>query len=87
MENAYEDARTQFFNDILTGNAPDMFMAGDIDLKMFAQKGLIEDLAPYLESSTVIGVRSNKIKVFSLVPQSEVHTPILPSGKAAYICT
>lgn len=54
VENAYEDARTQFFNDILTGNAPDMFMAGDIDLKMFAQKGLIEDLAPYLESSTVI---------------------------------
>lgn len=54
VENAYEDARTQFYNDILTGNAPDMFCAGDIDLKMFAQKGLIEDLSPYLDGSTVI---------------------------------
>ncbi len=54
VENAYQDARTLFFNDILTGNAPDMFAASDVDLKLFAQKGLIEDLAPYLESSTVV---------------------------------
>ena len=54
VENAYEDARTQFYNDILTGNAPDMFIAGDIDLKMFAQKGLMEDLSSYLDGSTVL---------------------------------
>lgn len=54
VDNAYEDARTQFYNDILTGNAPDMFLAGDVDLKMFAGKGLIEDLAPYLEASTAV---------------------------------
>ena len=54
VENAYQDARTQFFNDILTGNAPDMFAAADVDLKLFAQKGLIEDLTPYLENSAVV---------------------------------
>ncbi|MBD5511432.1 MAG: extracellular solute-binding protein [Lachnospiraceae bacterium] len=54
VENAYEDARTQFYNDILTGNAPDMFVANDIDLKMFAQKGLMEDLSSYLDGSTVL---------------------------------
>lgn len=54
-ENAYEDARTLLYNDILTGNAPDMFAAGDIDMKLFAVKGLIEDLSPYLDGSTVVG--------------------------------
>lgn len=52
---AYEDARTLFYNDILTGKAPDMFLADDINMKMFAVKGLIEDLSPYLDSSTVAG--------------------------------
>lgn len=54
-ENAYKDARTLFYSDILTGNAPDMFVAGDIDMKLFAVKGLIEDLSPYLDVSTVVG--------------------------------
>lgn len=54
VENAYEDARTLFYNDILTGKAPDMFLAEDIDMKLFAVKGLIEDLSPYLDGSTVV---------------------------------
>ncbi|MDE6065119.1 MAG: extracellular solute-binding protein, partial [Lachnospiraceae bacterium] len=54
VENAYEDARTLFYNDILTGKAPDMFLADDINMKLFAVKGLIEDLSPYLDSSTVV---------------------------------
>ena len=54
VENAYEDARTLFYNDILTGKAPDMFLADDINMKLFAVKGLTEDLSPYLDSSTVV---------------------------------
>lgn len=54
VENAYEDARTLFYNDILTGKAPDMFLAENIDMKLFAVKGLIEDLSPYLDGSTVV---------------------------------
>lgn len=54
VENAYEDARTLFYNDILTGKAPDMFLADDINMKLFAVKGLIEDLSPYLDNSTVV---------------------------------
>lgn len=52
--NGYEDARTLFYNDILTGKAPDMFLADDVNMKLFAVKGLIEDLSPYLDSSTVV---------------------------------
>ncbi|MDE6063681.1 MAG: extracellular solute-binding protein [Lachnospiraceae bacterium] len=48
------DARTPLYNDILTGNAPDMFVASNIDTSLFAVKGLLEDLSPYLDSSEVV---------------------------------
>lgn len=51
---AYQNAQTQLNNDILTGNAPDLFTATDINLKLFAEKGVIEDLNPYLENSSVV---------------------------------
>ncbi|MCH5269468.1 MAG: extracellular solute-binding protein [Lachnospiraceae bacterium] len=57
QENAYDvyqNAQTQLNNDILTGNAPDLFAATDINLKLFAEKGVIEDLSPYLENSSVV---------------------------------
>ncbi|MCH5275213.1 MAG: extracellular solute-binding protein [Lachnospiraceae bacterium] len=56
-ENAYDDyqnAQTQMKNDILTGNAPDLFVASDINFELFAAKGVIEDLNPYLERSSVV---------------------------------
>ena len=53
-QDAYIGAQTQLNNDILTGNAPDLFVASDINLGLFAQKGVIEDLSPYLESSSVV---------------------------------
>ena len=49
-----EDARVLLYNDILTGNAPDMFVASNIDTSLFAVKGLLEDLSPYLGSSEVV---------------------------------
>lgn len=48
------DGRTPLYNDILTGNAPDMFVASNIDTSLFAVKGLLEDLSPYLDSSEVV---------------------------------
>lgn len=50
----YSNAQTLLNNDILTGNAPDLFVASDINLALFAQKGVIEDLNPYLENSSVV---------------------------------
>lgn len=51
---AYEDAITRFNSDIITGNGADMFCTDDIDREMLAVKGVIEDLTPYLEASTVV---------------------------------
>ena len=50
-ENAWEDALTRMNNDILTGNAPDMISLDNMNVKMLAAKGVLEDLTPYLESS------------------------------------
>lgn len=49
-----EDARALLYSDILTGNAPDMFIADDIDTSLFAVKGLLADLSPYLEDSEAV---------------------------------
>ncbi len=53
-ESAYTDARTRFLNDLITGNGPDMFVAGNVNLAQFVEKGIVEDLAPYLEASEVL---------------------------------
>lgn len=53
-ENAYSDAQTRFLNDLITGNGPDLFLASDVNLDQFVEKGIVEDLAPYLEASQVI---------------------------------
>ena len=56
MYEAYDakDARTLLYNDILTGNAPDMFIADNIDISLFAVKGLLGDLSSYLDSSELV---------------------------------
>ena len=51
---AYEDAITQFNNDIITGNAPDLFSTDSVNLDLLAAKGVIVDLNTCLESSTVV---------------------------------
>lgn len=56
QENAsdsYQDAINQFNSDIITGSGPDLFVADSVDMEQLAVKGVIEDLAPYLENSTV----------------------------------
>lgn len=54
VEGAYEDAQTRFLNELITGNGPDIFLASEVNLAQFVEKGIIEDLTPYLEASTVI---------------------------------
>lgn len=51
---AYEDAVTRFNNDIITGNAPDLFATDSLNIDLLAAKGVIADLNTYLESSTTV---------------------------------
>lgn len=56
-ETAYEDYNTamkQIQIDIATGNGPDLFTAIDVDMELMAEKGVIEDLSPYIQNSQII---------------------------------
>lgn len=56
-ENKYMDGVTMLNNDIISGNGPDIIsLSGGIDLKDYANKGLLEDLQPYLDNSTELTV-------------------------------
>lgn len=55
-ENSYNDAITAMNNDLTSGNGPDILSLSALmaDLDNYVSKGLLEDLGPYLDSSTVI---------------------------------
>ncbi|MBR6477038.1 MAG: extracellular solute-binding protein [Lachnospiraceae bacterium] len=53
-ENSYQDAITNFTNDILAGNCPDIIDLSNNDIANLAKKGVLADLMPYLEKSTKI---------------------------------
>ena len=54
-ENSYDDALTQLNNDITSSeNCPDIIDLSYIDEKQMASKGVLEDLNPYLEKSSVL---------------------------------
>ena len=46
----YMDSLNRFNNDLTSGNGPDIFDLSNVNMKMLAQKGIIEDLNPYLDS-------------------------------------
>lgn len=53
-ENGYQDAITQLNNDILIGNAPDLISLSNVRIKQLAAKGVLEDIMPYLENSSIL---------------------------------
>lgn len=54
QENAHQDAVLKFNNDIMTGNAADIIDLSSGTPAQYMNKGVIEDLTPYLEKSTVV---------------------------------
>ncbi len=53
-ETTYTDAIALLNADLTGNNAPDLIDLSDVDLNNLANKGVLEDLTPYLESSTVL---------------------------------
>ncbi|MBR3509139.1 MAG: extracellular solute-binding protein [Lachnospiraceae bacterium] len=75
-EKSFEDAIANLTNDILAGNSPDILDLGGLDIENLANKGVLEDLAPFLEKSTVL----NKNDFFeSILKAATFH------GKIVYI--
>lgn len=53
-ETSYTDAITTMTNDLIAGKGPDIIDLSYFDGETYAEKGVLEDLAPYLEKSTVL---------------------------------
>lgn len=53
-ETTFSDAITSMNNDITSGNCPDIIDMSNLNAEQLAAKGVLEDMAPYLESSTVL---------------------------------
>ncbi len=53
-ETTYTDAIALLNADLTSNNAPDLIDLSSVDLNNLASKGVLEDLAPYLESSSVL---------------------------------
>lgn len=53
-ENTWSDALTRLNNDLTSANCPDLIDVSSLNVEQLAAKGVFEDIAPYLESSSVI---------------------------------
>ena len=51
-DNSYTDAITNFNNDVISENGPDVIDLSNLDVANLAAKGLLEDLGPYLDKSS-----------------------------------
>ena len=62
---AREEARTALHMDISSGRCPDLLVLEYDDLEAYAAKGLLEDLAPYLEADGELELADNVIEAYT----------------------
>ena len=62
---AKEEARTALHMDISSGRCPDLLVLEYDDLEAYAAKGLLEDLAPYLEEDGELELADNVIEAYT----------------------
>lgn len=53
-DTSWSDGITAMNNDITSGSCPDILDLSNLDVKSLASKGVFEDMAPYLEKSSVL---------------------------------
>ncbi len=62
---AREEARTALHMDISSGRCPDLLVLEYDDLETYAAKGLLEDLAPYLEADGDLELADNVLEAYT----------------------
>lgn len=68
-EEEYQDALAKFNNALTSGNGPDIFDVNIVNMQMMAQKGVMEDLTPYLEADETLNredMFESVLKAFSV---------------------
>lgn len=80
----WQDGMTQFNMDLAAGKGPDIIDLCNVDMKLLAGKGILEDLTPYLEQdpelnredyfSSVLNAFSMDEKLYGIPNRFSVHT-------------
>lgn len=85
----YAERLTQFNNDITSGNGPDIVDISNIDFQQYAEKGVFEDLYPFMEKDgirkedyleNILKAYETDGKLYGLVPQFYISTVIAKSA-------
>lgn len=87
----YEAGMAQFHADLTSGNCPDIIDLTAIDYSLYAGKGILEDLYPYMERSglkkddyleNILGAYEKEEKLYGIMPQFYISTAM---AKAANV--
>lgn len=90
----YSAALAQFNADLTTGNCPDIIDLSSLNYKQYAEKGVLEDLYPYMESNSmkksdylenVLKAYEVDGKLYAVTPQFSVSTVVAKADKVGKI--
>lgn len=86
----YQAAQTQFNADLTTADCPDIIGLNSLDYHLYASKGVLEDLYPYMEKSginkadyleNILGAYESDGKLYGLIPAFYVSTTMAKASQ------
>ncbi len=86
----YQAAQTQFNADLTTADCPDIIGLNSLDHHLYASKGVLEDLYPYMEKSginkadyleNILGAYESDGKLYGLIPAFYVSTTMAKASQ------
>ena len=80
-EDSYRDAITNFTNDLTGGNSPDIIDLSGLDIENLVEKGVLEDLNPYIEKSAVI----SKADIFPAILNGATYDNVLAYVPSSFV--
>lgn len=90
----YEAGLTQFHADLTSANCPDIIDLSQLDYSMYVNKGVLEDIYPYMEKSgmkkedyleNILGAYESEGKLYGIMPQFYVSTTMAKASKTGDI--
>ena len=80
-EESYREAITNFTNDLTGGNSPDIIDLSGLDVENLVEKGVLEDLMPYVEKSAVI----SKEDIFPAILKGATYDNVLAYVPSTFV--
>ena len=80
-EESYREAITNFTNDLTGGNSPDIIDLSGLDIENLVEKGVLEDLMPYVEKSAVI----SKEDIFPAILKGATYDNVLAYVPSTFV--